>query len=66
VEEGAKQLCETVPKSAEEIGWKVMSRKEEKLKPETKALLKKRREMKRETTRDNIEYTKCAKPSERT
>ncbi|XP_046863182.1 uncharacterized protein LOC124456919 [Xenia sp. Carnegie-2017] len=38
-----------------------MNRKEEKLKSDTKALLKKRREMKRVTTREKIEYSELCK-----
>ena len=55
------QLNSTIQDCAEKVGGVIKSRRKEKLKPETKALLKKRREMKKETTRENIEYTELCK-----
>lgn len=46
VEESAAQLSDTIQRCAEKVAGKVMNWKKEKLKSDTKALLKKRREMK--------------------
>lgn len=62
VEEEAKKLSNTIQESAKKIGGLKKSREEEKLKNETKALLKKRREIIRDrTARNNIEYTELCK-----
>ena len=60
-EESAKQLSNAIHECSEKVAGKVKNRKEEKLKPETKAMLKKCREMKRKTIRDKIEYTELRK-----
>ena len=60
-EESAKQPSNAIHECSEKVAGKVKNRKEEKFKPETKAMLKKCRKMIRKTTRDNIEYTELCK-----
>ena len=65
-DESAKQLSITIHECSEKVAGKVKSRKEEKLTSETKAMLKKRREMKRKAKEITLNTQNCAKSSERT
>jgi hypothetical protein len=61
IEVESEQLCTAILKCAKEIGGIDNSQKGEKLKENTKKLLKKRRELKRGNTTNEIEYTELCK-----
>jgi len=60
-EEESEQVCTTIQECAKAVGGIDNSRRREKLKTDTKEMLKKRRELKRENTRNEIEYAELCK-----
>ncbi|ELT97455.1 hypothetical protein CAPTEDRAFT_193412 [Capitella teleta] len=61
IEEESEKVCTTIQECAKSVGGIDNSRKREKLKTDTKEMLKKRREMKRDTNRNEIEYAEISK-----